>query len=407
MRKSLSKKSKKVIEKHLEGFKQRNSLVELTKIGARMMLEVAIEEELTEFLRRDYYERRNGQEGSRSGSKPRTIKIGSGDIDIGMPQVRDAGSPFHSRILPPRMTQMEEIQDIIPLLYMNGLSTRKVKKAVGKLIGNRGISHQNVIRITGKIVEEFNKWKKRDLSETKIVYLILDGIRLAVRAGTKEKEAVLVAWAFLKDGSRELLGVSLGNQESYSAWKGFLEDMVKRGLNDPLLTVIDGCAGLIKAVKEVFPNSDIQRCTKHRTENVLDKVLKEDREKVKDSVRKIFYASTYGHAKEAIEIFKSKWGKKYPSALECLMEDIEACLTYYKYPYRHWKRIRTTNAVERSFREVRQRTRGIGRFKDEERALTMVYWQMKELRWYGVDMTKEARAILAGIKVSKLKKVAA
>jgi len=160
-------------------------------------------------------------------------------------------------------------------------------------------------------------------------------------------------------------------------------------------------------VKEVFPNSDIQRCTKHRTENVLNKVLKEDREKVKDSVRKIFYASTYGHAKEAIEIFKSKWGKKYPSALECLMEDIEACLTYYKYPYRHWKRIRTTNAVERSFREVRQRTRGIGRFKNEERALMMVYWQMKELRWYGVEMTKEARSILAGIKVSKLERIAA
>ncbi len=149
------------------------------------------------------------------------------------------------------------------------------------------------------------------------------------------------------------------------------------------------------------------RCTKHRTENVLNKVLKENRDKVKDSLRKIFYAPTYEHALEAIEMFKSNWGKKYPSAVECLTEDIELCLTYYKYPYRHRKRIRTTNAVERSFREVRQRIRGIGRFKDEERALMMVWWQMKELRWYGVDMTKEARAILAGIKVSKLERIAA
>jgi transposase-like protein len=405
--KSLSKKSKKVIERHLEELKERQPLIELTKIGARMMLEVAVEEELTAFLGRDYYERRNGQEGSRSGIKQRTIKIGCGDIEIGMPQVRDAGSPFHSEMIPPRVTRMDEVQDVIPLLYMNGLSTRKVKKSVSKLLGKKGLSHQNVIRITEKIVEEFNKWKRRDLSALEITYLILDGIRLGVRAGTREKEAVLVAWAFLEDGSRELISVSLGNHESYSAWKGFLEDMIKRGLDEPLLTVIDGCPGLIKAVKEVFPSSDIQRCTKHRTENILDKVLKEDRAKVKDSLRKIFYATTYDHAKEAIEMFKRDWGKKYPSALECLQEDIELCLTYYKYPYRHWKRIRTTNAVERSFLEVRRRVRGIGRFKDEERALTMVYWQMKEIRWYGVDMTKEARAILAGIKVSKLDRMAA
>jgi transposase-like protein len=343
--KSLSKKSKKVIERHLEELKERQPLIELTKIGARMMLEVAVEEELTAFLGRDYYERRNGQEGSRSGRKQRAIKIGCGDIEIGMPQVRDAGSPFHSEMIPPRVTRMDEVQDVIPLLYMNGLSTRKVKKSVSKLLGKKGLSHHNVIRITEKIVEEFNKWKRRDLSALEITYLILDGIRLGVRAGTREKEAVLVAWAFLEDGSRELISVSLGNHESYSAWKGFLEDMIKRGLNEPLLTVIDGCPGLIKAVKEVFPNSDIQRCTKHRTENILDKVLKEDRAKVKDSLRKIFYATTYDHAREAIEMFKRDWGKKYPSALECLQEDIELCLTYYKYPYRHWKRIRTTNAV--------------------------------------------------------------
>jgi len=404
---SLSKKSKKIIEKSIEGHMQLSSLAELTRIGARMMLEVAIEEELTAFLGRDYYERRNGQEGSRSGSKPRTIKIGCGDIEIEMPKVRDAGRPFHSELLPPGVTRMEEIQDIIPLLYMNGISTRKVKKSVAKLLGKRGLSHQNIIRITEKVVEEFKQWKRRDLTELKVAYLILDGTRLAVRAGTREKEAVLVAWGFLEDGSLEPLSISLGNQESYNAWKWFLEDMVKRGLQEPILTVIDGCPGLIKAVKEVFPVSDIQRCTKHKTENVLDKVLKEDREKVKDSLQRIFYAPTYDHAKEAVELFKGKWGRKYPSAVEILTEDTELCLAYYKYPYRHWKRIRTTNVVERSFREVKRRTKGVGRFQDEQRALAMVYWQLKELRWYGVNMTKEARAILAAIKVSKLEGIAA
>lgn len=405
---SLSKKSKKVIEKSMKELMQRNSLVELTKVGARMMIQIALEEELRAFLGRDYYERRSdGQEGSRAGSKPRTVKIGCGDIEIEMPKVKDAGGPFHSELLPPRLTRMEEVQDIIPLLYMNGISTRKVKKSLAKLLGKKGLSHQNVSRITEKVVEEFKQWKMRDLTKLRVAYLILDGTRLAVRAGTREKEAVLVAWGFLEDGSLEPLSISLGSQESYNAWKWFLEDMVRRGLQEPILVVIDGCPGLIKAVKEVFPIADMQRCTKHKTENVLDKVLKEDREKVKESLRKIFYASTYEHAKEAVEIFKDKWGKKYPSAIEILIEDIELCLTYYKYPYRHWRRIRTTNVVERSFREVKRRTKGIGRFQDEERALAMVYWQLKELRWYGVDMTKEARAILASIKVLKIDRIAA
>lgn len=406
MRVSLSKKAKKVIEENFEAFMQVSSLTELTRIGARMMLQTALEEEVTAFLNRDYYERNAKAKGSRSGSKARTIKVGCGDIKLKMPQARNAARAFNSMILPPRVTQMEEINDLIPLLYMNGISTRKVKKAVGKLLGQKGLSHQNVSRISAKITEEFKDWKQRDLSERRIIYLILDGIRLGVRGGTTEKEAVLVAWAFLQDGSRELIGVSLGSQESYSSWKGFLEDFVRRGMAEPMLVIVDGCFGLIKAVNEVFPTSDVQRCTKHKTENILDKVLKEDKDKVKDSIRRIFYASTYGHAKEAIELFKRNWGRKYPSATECLLKDIESCLTYYKYPYQHYKRIRTTNVAERSFKEVKRRTKAAGRFKDEQRALTMVYWQLKELKWNGVSMAKEAKAILAGIMVSKLQHVA-
>jgi putative transposase len=407
MKKSLTKKAQKVIEGGVKEMLGLPPLMELTRIGARMMLQSAMEEEVTTYLERDFYERTPSAKGSRNGSKPRTVKIGGGDIGLGMPQVRNAGGPFHSRILPPRVTQMDEVQEIIPLLYMNGLSTRKVKKAVGKLLGKKGLSHQNVSRISGRIVDEFNVWKKRDLSELQPVYLILDGIRLGVRAETKDKEAVLVAWAFLEDGSRELVGVSLGNQESYNAWKGFLGDLMSRGMGQPMLTIIDGCAGLNKAVDEVLPESDKQRCTKHRTENVLDKVLDKDKASVKESVRKVFYASTYEHAREAVEMFKKKWRMKYPSAVECLTDGIESCLTYYKYPYQHWLRIRTTNVVERSFREVKRRVKVIGRFQNEERALTMVYWQLNELKWNGVSMTKEAKAILTKIRASMIQGIAA
>jgi len=408
MRKSLTKKAKKVIEEGVESLMNVPvTLGSIVRRGAQMMLQSALEEEVSIYLDRDYYERGSECKGRRNGSKPRTVKIGDGDISLKMPQVRNAGGPFHSQVLPPRMTLMPEVEEIIPLLYMNGVSTRKVKKAVGKLIGKRGLSHQNVSRISGKIVEEFQTWKKRDLSGTNVVYMILDAVRLGVRGGTREKEAVLVAWGFLEDGSRELIGVMLGNQESYSSWKGFLDDFIGRGLKEPVLTVIDGCPGLVKAVHEVFPKVDVQRCTKHKTENVLDKVLKQDRANVKESVRKIFYASTYEHAKEAMELFKKNWSRKYQTATECLLNDIEACLTYYKYPYQHWRRIRTTNAIERGFKEVKRRTKVIGRFKNEERALTMVYWQLKELKWQGVRMTKEAAAILASIKTSKIGRIAA
>jgi transposase-like protein len=406
MKRSVSKKGRKVIEGAVEGLKSIGSLTEIVRVGAKMMLQSALEEEVTAYLQRDYYERTVEATGSRNGSKSRTIKTGCGDITIEMPQVRET-APFHSELLPPRVTRMEELTEMIPLLYLHGISTRKVKKAVGKALGQKGLSHQNVVRLTEAVVKEFKAWRKRDLSETDVVYMILDGVRLAVRGGTTEKEAVLVAWGFLGDGSRELLGVSLGNQESYSAWKGFLDDLLARGMKEPLLTVIDGCPGLNRAVSEVFPTSDIQRCTKHKTENVLDKVLKADQKRVKESLRRIFYASTYEHAQEGVDLFKKQWGARYPSALECLLDDIEHCLTYYRYPYRHWTRLRTTNAVERSFREVKGRTKSIGRFQDEERALTMVYWQLKELKWNGVGMTKEARAILAGIRASKLERVAA
>lgn len=285
---SISKKSRKVIEENLEGLRGRHPLIEITRMGARMALQVAIEEELCMLLQRDYYER-NVQAGRRNGSKVRAVNLGCGEVEIAMPQVRGLERPFHSKILPPYVRQMDEIKEVVPLLYMNGISTRKVKGSIRKLFKEKGFSHQNVLRLTERIVEEFRKWRKRDLSELKALYLILDGIRLGVRAGTREKEAILVARVFLEEGNAELISVNLGNQESYSSWKGFLEDMMKRGLSDPLLIVIDGCPGLIRAVEELFPGSDIQRCTKHRTENVLNKVLKEDRIKVKDSIRRIFY----------------------------------------------------------------------------------------------------------------------
>ncbi len=401
--KRLSKKSEKVIREMIEeGRLFENPLSVMAREGARMMLRVALEEELTEALGRDMYERSGKARGWRNGYKERTVKLSCGDIRVSVPKARGMAEPFCSKVLSPYQTRMGELEEVIPLLYMNGLSTRRVKRSLKKVFGNRGLSHQSVSRISGKVVEEFKAWRQRDLSGLDVLYLVIDGIRVGVRAGTSEKEAVLVANAFLEDGSRDVLGVALGNRESYLSWKGFFDDLRQRGLKDPLLIVSDGCPGLLRAMEEVFPGVETQRCTRHRMENVLEKVLKADREAVRDDLRKVFYAPTLGHSREAAGLFEKKW-RKYPSAVECLLTGLEKCQTYYKFPYTHWRRIRTSNMVERGFREVRQRIKTMGRFRDEQRALATVWWLMKDCqkRWYGVGMTKEAREILQRIRAEK------
>jgi len=393
--KRLSKKSEKVIREMIEeGRLFENPLSVMAREGARMMLRVALEEELTEALGRDMYERSGKARGWRNGYKERTVKLSCGDIRVSVPKARGMAEPFCSKVLSPYQTRMGELEEVIPLLYMNGLSTRRVKRSLKKVFGNRGLSHQSVSRISGKVVEEFKAWRQRDLSGLDVLYLVIDGIRVGVRAGTSEKEAVLVANAFLEDGSRDVLGVALGNRESYLSWKGFFDDLRQRGLKDPLLIVSDGCPGLLRAMEEVFPGVETQRCTRHRMENVLEKVLKADREAVRDDLRKVFYAPTLGHSREAAGLFEKKW-RKYPSAVECLLTGLEKCQTYYKFPYTHWRRIRTSNMVERGFREVRQRIKTMGRFRDEQRALATVWWLMKDCqkRWYGVGMTKKVRRI--------------
>ena len=400
---SLSKKSEKIIKEMIEGGRLfENPLSVMAREGARMMLRVALEEEMTTVLGRDLYERAAGSIGRRNGYKQRTVKLSCGDITVAMPKARNLEPPLRSKVLPPYRTRMAELEEAIPLLYMNGLSTRKVKRSLKKVFGEKGLSHSTIGNITAKVVEEFNAWKRRDLSGLSVLYLVIDGIRLGVRTDTKEKEAVLAATAFLEGGRREVLGVSLGNRESTASWKGFLEEMRERGLKDPLLIVVDGCPGALKAIEEAFPGVEVQRCTKHRMENVLEKVLKADREEARDDLRKVFYAPTIEHSKEAARLFEKKW-RKYPSAVECLLAGLENCQTYYRFPSSHWKRIRTTNAVERCFREVRQRVRTIGRFKDEQRALATVWWLMNDAqkRWYGVRMTKEATEILNRLRGEK------
>ncbi len=395
---TLPRKARRLVEAAFARTLREHPLARLTQWGARLMLQVALEEEMLAFLGRDWYERGRGgvAPGWRNGSKPRTVKVAGGDVRLAMPQVRGAAQPFHSRLLPPYATRVPELEEALPLLYLHGLSTRRVRKALGRLLGQRGLSKGTVVRLTQRLVETFEAWRRRDLSGLEVLYLFLDGIRLGVRAGSREKEAVLVAHAVLADGRREVLAVALGPRESTRAWTELLEDLRRRGLGAPLLIITDGGGGLLAAVDACFPGVARQHCTKHKLANVLEKVPKSVEAEVAAAARRVLYAATRTQAEEAWGRFQRAYGKRFPSAVECLARDLEACWTYYRFPVSHWKRIRTTNVLERSFREVRRRVRDIGRFQDELRALAMVHALLEEAKagWRRLAMPAEAERLV-------------
>ncbi len=260
------------------------------------------------------------------------------------------------------------------------------KQRLKPLWKEAGLSRSSISRANKKLHDQFKAWKRRDLSDKKVMYLFLDGVNERVRFGSSEKEGILVAHAVLEDGSRELLSLELGPRESKDAWSSILENMLARGLQEPDLVVSDGAKGLINAVKKTWPNIARQRCTAHKTRNVLNRVPRKQQKRVKRNLTKIFHATDLNTAKRAVTQFLKIFGDEFPTACEVLAGEIEDCLTFYKFPEAHWKRIRTSNVIERAFKEVRRRTRVVGRFPNEKAALTLVWASVEQdrLKWRGV-----------------------
>jgi transposase-like protein len=254
------------------------------------------------------------------------------------------------------------------------------------------------------LAASFKAWRKRDLSEENILYLFLDGYYLGVRKGGREKEALLIAHGVRADGSRVLLGVYLGGRESTESWKGVVRDLVDRGMPEPKLVITDGNPGLLRALNEVMPQAARQRCTAHRTRNVLARVKKSRQAEVKGALNKIFHAACLEDAKAGASEFHRRYGKEFPTATEVLAQGLADCLTFYRFPEMHWKRIRTSNVLERAFLEVRRRTDVIKRLPDEMSALALVFGVLEEdrLKWRGVKMDDEAQqAIVIAFKQLK------
>jgi transposase-like protein len=359
----------------------RAALSQLARLGARLIIQRAVEEEFDAWLGRARYVRRpDGAEGMRNGFRARTLQTAEGELSVEIRQVREAAAPFVSRLFPrgTKLLRTEPLKALVIGAFVRGLSMRDVESLCEEA-GLGSVSKASAARICTELRERFEQFKRRDLYDIRLVALFLDATFLSVRP-SGPKEGVLVAWGFTDSGERVLLSVMLGMRESYEDWQALGRDLIARGLGAPMLIVADGAPGLIKAIEHCWPDSDRQHCAVHRVRNLLAKLPEPQRERVRRAYwQALDDAINPRDAKQRLQalIDDLKHGS-FSSAARCLADDLDAPVVHLRYPTRHRRRWRSTNLLERSLGEVKRRTKVMGRFPGEDSCLTLV-WAVLDL----------------------------
>ena len=344
------------------------------------LIQHVLEEEVTEFLGRAKSARRSGEDsdsGYRNGhSRSRKLTMSSGTIRVRRPRVRDTEERFESRLLPLFVKRSRQIAELIPELYLHGLSEGDFDLALRGLLGDEApLSASTVSRLKERWNAELSEWRGRRLNELEVVYVWVDGVY--VKAGfEREKAAVLVAIGALSDGSKVVLSAEPGYRESTQSWSTVLRDLRDRGMGCPRLVVGDGHLGIWGALRNVYPEAKEQRCWNHKIINVLDRLPKRQQESAKLMLRNIPYAESRAEAERMRTVF-SRWCREhsYEGAAESLERDWERMVTFYDFPLEHWRHIRTTNPVESPFAALRLRTDAAKRYKRVDRAIAVI-WKM-------------------------------
>jgi putative transposase len=370
------------------GENPRESLSELARLGARLIIQRAVEDEFDAWLGRARYERRpdhqrglrNYDSGLRNGFRPRRVQTLEGELEVEIPQVREAAEPFVSKLFPcsTKVLRTEPLRAMVIGAFVRGLSMRDIESLCEKA-GLGKLSKTTASRICTELRERFEQFKRRDLYDIQLAALFLDAVFLSVRPNGP-KEGVLVAWGFTEQGERVLLEVMLGMRESHEDWLALGRDLIARGLGAPLLVVADGAPGLIKAVEQCWPASDRQHCAVHRLRNLLAKLPERERERVRLAYwQALDDATDERDGKQRLQALVDELdGAGYIAAAKCLAADLEALIVHLRYPTRHRRRWRSTNLLERSLAEVKRRTKVIGRFPGETSCLTLV-WAVLDL----------------------------
>lgn len=379
--------------------------------GARRMLQAALEAEIEEHIARykDLVDESGKRAVVRNGYQPeRKILTGAGAIPVKRPRVDDrlldaAGKErFTSRILPKFMRRAANIDTLIPVLYLKGISTDDFPTALEAILGPqaKGLSATTVVRLKDIWTEEHAEWSKRDLSEKRYVYVWADGVYSNARL-EDERACLLVIMGADSLGNKELIAVSDGFRESAQSWKEILLDLKSRGLQiDPALAVCDGAMGFQAAAAEVWPSTRIQRCWFHKSGNILDKLPSSIQAKAKGMIHDMYLAPTREDALKAYELFIASFGAKYPKAVECLTKDKDDLFAFYDFPAAHWIHLRTTNPIESTFATVRLRHRKTKGNGTRKATLAMVYKLCREAEkgWRKLDGFKLISLVVAGKK---------
>ncbi len=363
---------------------------ELGRLGARLVLQRAVEEEVEAWLGRARYERRTeAAPGYRNGYRPRRLQTGEGELVVEVPQVRDAGSPFTSRLFRrrKRFLASEPLKALVIGGFVRGLSVRDVESLCEEA-GLGQVSKATASRLCRELKERFRAFRERDLSELRLVCLFLDAIYLPVRP-QGAKEGVLCAWGITEEGERVLLDVSLGMREAEDDWLELGRSLTRRGLRAPLLVVADGAPGLVNAIEQLWPRSDRQRCTVHRLRNVLAKLPEAERERVKAAYwRALDEADSAEDGQRRLRKLVGELSDQgYASAAACLADDLEALCAHLRYPRKHRRVWRSTNLLERSLGEVKRRTKVIGRLPGETSCLSLC-WAVLDLVIAGANRVR-------------------
>jgi transposase-like protein len=351
-------------------------LAELGRLGARLVLQRAVEDEVTAFLGRARYQRTGEASGSRNGTRPKSVQTAEGEINIDMPQVRGATERFISRVFPDSRTviRTRPLEALIIGGYVRGLSDRDIESLMEEA-GLGQVSKSTASRICRELRARYKTFCARSLADVELLALFLDAIYLPTRP-SGDKEGVLVAWGYTTLGKRVLVAVRLGQRERHEDWLDLGRDLVRRGLRSPWLVVTDGAPGLIKAIEELWPEADRQRCTVHRLRNILAKLP--NRPELHERIKSAYWAALDdaidpNDAEQRLRQVVASLEREYPSAAACLAEDLPALCVHLKYLPRLRKRFRSSNLLERSLEEVRRRTKVIGRFPGETSCLSLCW----------------------------------
>jgi putative transposase len=352
-----------------------------------------METELTGFLGRDRYERVEGDSNHRNGSYGRKFTLkGIGEVGVKVP--RDRNAAFTTQVIPRSKQYEDSLREDLCVMFLAGVSTRTLSMISERLIG-RKISSMEVSNAGKELVQAVEAWRERDLSSEPIKYMYVDGTLFRMRVGgSVEKVPVLVVIGVTEDGYRTILAVQSGDKESASTWRELFKDIKRRGL-DParvVLGIMDGLPGLEKVFLEEFPNAKVQRCQIHVARNVLAKVPRKLKKTVADEVRSIFYASSKKKALTYFEQFNSRWHRELPSAVKCLHNSLEPCLTYLQFPEEEWICLRTSNVIERVNKEFKRRTKPMEIVAGERSCYTLLAFicLKMELRWRSKPIRKIA-----------------